>query len=152
MPSQETVVALLEQMAENCSLPLLGNLDFYRAGVGCVLHYLSTCGRAVSAGEISQHMNVSTARVAVLLRKMEERNLILRQRDAQDARRTLIRISPVGEAVHHDVQQKFITWMRSVIEQVGMDKIQQFMAISVEIKQAMEQESQFIAPDLYIQR
>lgn len=149
MLSQEIVISMLQRMADHSPSPFWENLDFYRAGTGCVMRFLSSADHAVSAGEISRHMKVSTARVAVLLRKMEERNLILRQRDEQDARRTLICLSPTGEALYHKLVQEFISWMGSVIEQVGVEKIEQFISISAEITQAMEQTAVSSAPDMF---
>lgn len=49
-----------------------------QAGVGAVIRILNNSPEPVSAGQISEIMHVSTARTAVLLKKMSQKNLIIK--------------------------------------------------------------------------
>ncbi len=50
----------------------------------------------VIAGDLSRKMNVSSARIAALLKKMEQGGLITRHSSSVDARRTVVEITPTG--------------------------------------------------------
>ena len=67
------------------------------SGIGAVLRFLYESDRDITAGQISSFMNVSTARVAALLKKMEARGLIVKSTGENDARTTVVRLSSKGK-------------------------------------------------------
>lgn len=91
----------------------------------------------LSAGAISEAMGVSTARVAVLLKKMEGKGLITRESDRTDARVTVVCLSEAGKTVAEQMQENMLGHISYVIDKVGMEKLKQFIALSVEVKVAM---------------
>lgn len=91
----------------------------------------------LSAGAISEAMGVSTARVAVLLKKMEGKGLITRESDRTDARVTVACLSEAGKTVAEQMQENMLGHISYVIDKVGMEKLKQFIALSVEVKVAM---------------
>lgn len=144
MISREETAALLKRMAQSRPKKLFHRFDDTNAGIGCVVRYLSDAGRPVSAGEISQFMNVSTARVAVLLRKMDEKGLIVRNADPDDARKTMISLSEKCMKNVEEHKGYFLDFFSSVIERMGRERFEQFIELSEELRDAFEAESQNI--------
>lgn len=107
------------------------------AGVGAVLKYLHDSPDSVTAGSISEYMQVSTARVAVLLRKMNAQGLITKREDANDARVMIVSISPKGEEKAEEMKSHLYHEIDTVIDRVGMNRIMEFITISDEIKQVI---------------
>ena len=64
----------------------LERLNDTNAGIGAVLKIISESDREISAGDLAQKMYVSTARIAVLLRKMETKGLIVKASSADDGK------------------------------------------------------------------
>ncbi len=107
-------------------------------GIGFAIKLLYAAeDNRLSAGAISEAMGVSTARVAVLLKKMEGKGLITRESDRTDARVTVVCLSETGKTVATQMQENMLGHISYVIDKVGMEKLKQFIALSVEVKAAM---------------
>lgn len=103
------------------------------AGIGAVMRCLHQSGQPLSAGEISRYLHVSTARVAVLLKKMEVKNLITRISDQQDARKTVIRLSEHGAEVSEQALLELNRQLAEVIDRIGPERVKEFITVSSEI-------------------
>lgn len=107
-------------------------------GIGFAVKLLySAEENRLSAGAISEAMGVSTARVAVLLKKMENKGLISRESDRADARVTVVCLSEAGKNLAEQMQENMLRHISYVIDRVGMEKLKHFMDLSVEVKAAM---------------
>ncbi|MGL6201701.1 MAG: MarR family winged helix-turn-helix transcriptional regulator [Lachnospiraceae bacterium] len=87
-------------------------------GEAFVLHYIACHGEAVLPSEISDEMNVSSARIAQTLNSMENKGLITRQIDVNDRRKILVNITREGKKLaekHHKSVLKDIAKMLSML-------------------------------------
>ena len=133
MAAEEEVNELIKQFQHIMPKHFLTKVDHINAGVGQILRYLSVKEEPVSAGEISSFMNVSTARVAVLIRRMEENGLIKKESDPSDARKTLVRLSPKGLEVIEARKREFTQMMSRMIDRVGAERMKEFVEVAGEI-------------------
>ena len=114
-------------------------VDQMREGIGNVMRYLGQQAHPVTAGEISRNTGVTTARIAVLLKKMEEKGMITRSKDPGDSRKTLISLSSAGQEFHNTREAEFRSFIASIIDGVGMERLREFVEIQDQIaKIAME--------------
>lgn len=88
-----------------------------------MLRFLHGSSDNVTAGDISEFMHVSTARVAVLMKKMSAQGLITKEGDARDARITIVRITPKGEEKVQQIHDAIYAQVNDIIDRVGMKKI-----------------------------
>lgn len=110
------------------------------AGIGLVMKLLfSSPSGKLTAGEISEAMCVSTARVAVLLKKMEKKGLIVKSVDESDARVTNVRLSDVGYETVKAMREDMIERASMLIDKLGEEKIRLFIDLSLEVRDAMEE-------------
>ncbi len=135
--TREETEKLIHRLIESHPSELFHHIDALNAGIGCVLRYLNESGMAVSAGEISEYMKVSTARVAVVLRKMQEKNLIVKLSDPKDARKTMISLSENGRKAAQIKKEKFIDYFSHVVDRIGEERFIQFIKISEDIQSAL---------------
>lgn len=103
-------------------------------GIGAVLLFLSKAEEPVSAGQISHHMDVSTARVAVLLKKMEGKRLIVTGHSASDARVTTVAMTEYGRQVYAQIEAELHHKIAYLIDRVGLPRLIEFTNISTEIQ------------------
>lgn len=96
MATEMQVDQILVQVNETRPADLFKQMNEINAGIVAVLRYLYKTEGIVTAGMISGFMHISTARVAVLLQKMEAKDLIVRGKDAADARVTVVCLSEQG--------------------------------------------------------
>lgn len=67
------------------------------SGIYLVLKILNDSQNPISAGDISESLNVSTARTAVALACLEKKGFIKKSKFHLDARKTMVEITPNGK-------------------------------------------------------
>lgn len=138
MATQEQIEYIVRELPKAHPANFFKVFNDSNTGIGFAIKLLySAEGNRLSAGAISEAMGVSTARVAVLLKKMESKGLITRESDRADARVTVARLSEAGKAAAEQMQENMLEHISYVIDQVGMEKLLQFIELSVEVKMAM---------------
>lgn len=141
MISKERIEFIANELTKNHSTNFFKSINDLNAGIGFVLKLLYTSNNhRLSAGEICKAMGVSTARVAVILKKMEKQDLICREESILDARVTIIRLSKNGIQRAKIMKENMITHIGKVAEKIGEEKLLQFIALSQEIKNVMNEE------------
>lgn len=145
MATNAQIERILEKMKKASPAELFRDLSETQSGMMAVLAVLSDSDGEVSAGKISQVLNVSTARVAALLKKMAAKGLITKERDALDARVMRVELTDLGRQTAAGIRGKIHEQIGTVIDAVGEERLLEFIAISSEIKAVLERAS---PPDL----
>ena len=141
MITQERLEEIARELPKVQPTNFLKIVNDSNAGIGYALKLLlSEDSHQLSAGQLSEAMGVSTARVAVLLKKMENKGLIEKKEDEADARVTLVKLSEEGQRVAALMKENMLRHVANVIDKVGEEKFLQFIALSNEIKDAMGEE------------
>lgn len=132
----------LERIAE--SLPQVQPTHFLKivndsgAGIGFALKLLhSSPSGHLTAGEISEAMGVSTARVAVLLKKMEAKGLVVKEHDSHDARVRVVCLSERGCLEAERMHESMLRDLERLIDRIGPECFRLFVELSAEVKGAM---------------
>ena len=112
-------------------------MDETKAGIGAVLRLLNDARETVTAGRISEILGVSTARVAVLLKKMEAKGLITKERDSADARITVVRLTELGGDKIAQMHSEMYRQIGHIIDVVGEARLIEFIEIAGEIQKAI---------------
>ena len=93
MATKEQIELLLVQLENAPPSAHFQNIDKNAAGIRAILKYLSETDETVTAGKICERIRVSTARVAVLLKKMEAKGLIEKDKDPRQLSEYIHRIA-----------------------------------------------------------
>lgn len=104
-------------------------IDKQQAGIGAVLHFLSESEGPTTASKIAEQMNVSTARITVLLKKMEAKGLIVKAADPEDARVKVVRLSAEGESAADALSTRIRGYIGQVIDRVGVERLLDFAEV-----------------------
>lgn len=139
MNLEETAELLFQQLKSEPQTSLTDVLnDFNRGEVG-VLSYLAFDKDEASAGELSEKLNVTTARVASILNSLEHKGYIKRKEDYFDKRRTLVIITNKGKTLAIDIKKEIINKIIKVIREVGYDEIKEYAKIALKIKKILDE-------------
>lgn len=138
MATQEQIERLLEQLEKAPPSQQFENIDKNTAGIRAILKYLNETTETVTAGKISEHMNVSTARVAVLLKKMVAKGLIEKTNDPVDARVVVVKLSEQGKKTAEKVKKSIHAQIGTMIDKIGMERMLEFAAISKELRDVLK--------------
>lgn len=90
---------LLHIRANLLRVPAHQKLSNMLRGELFVLNYLHDHDTIVHPKDLSENLSVSTARIASLLKHMEEKNLIVREPDSEDSRQIIVHLTSDGEHV-----------------------------------------------------
>ena len=139
MSTREDAQDMLHKLRACRSKSVFGKIDESQKGIGFVLVYLREANHEVIAGELARELDVSTARIAALLRKMEKSGLIIRYRSAEDARQTVVKITREGSAYVDIMKEQILKKMELLLEKVGKEDMEEFIRISHKIKEAFDE-------------
>ena len=137
MSTREEALELLLKLRSCRPRSFFGKVDESQRGTGFVLGYLRESEHEVVSGELARELGVSTARIAALLKTMEKNGLIVRQRSAEDARRTVVKITRAGIEYNERIREFIISRMELLIEKVGAEELEEFIRISDKIRDAL---------------
>lgn len=140
MNYEETAELLFQQLKMKSSTSLADVLnDFNRGEVG-VLSYLAFDKDEASAGELSEKLNVTTARIASILNSLENKEYIKRKEDTFDKRKTLVVITDKGKTLAIDIKKEIINKIIKVIKEVGYDEIKEYAKVALKIKKILDEQ------------
>lgn len=137
MSNHEEAKAFLQEMCSCSPKPLFHKMEEVDRGTGFVLAYLEGSDGEVFAGDLAKELKVSTARIAALLNKLEEKGLVERSRSAQDARRTVVKITPKGTAYTAEIKEQILNKVEILFDKVGKEDLKEFLRICAKITQAL---------------
>lgn len=138
MASTEEIELILEKLMRDPPSEHFKKVDMNVAGIRAILKLLNEAEGAVTAGRISSIMHVSTARVAVLLKKMAAKELIEKQNDPHDRRVVVVKLSEHGKETAEKLKDNLYRNIGSIIDTVGMERMLEFAEISKEIHSALQ--------------
>lgn len=133
MATREQVEMLLAEFRKSKPSEWFQNIDKSSAGERAILQILYNAKTTVTAGNISRKMQVSTARVAVLLRKMSEKGIVEKSGDPNDARVVVVNLTEKGKTKAREMHDCVFSQVGMMIDKVGMDKMMEFASIANEL-------------------
>ncbi|NLY08710.1 MAG: MarR family transcriptional regulator [Tissierellia bacterium] len=94
-------------------------IDETMQGETFVLLYIMRKRRMVLPSEISNEMNISSARVAAILNTLENKGFITRQIDQSDRRQILVDLTVAGKEVAEAHHKKVVSGTAKMLEFLG---------------------------------
>ncbi len=134
MATKEQIINIMDNIAESRPAELFRCVNETQQGIGAVLCLIYRSTDIVTAGLISEKLQISTARVAVLLKKMETKKLIKKERSESDARVTVVKLSELGEETFFKMHREKYEQIGNIIDTVGEERVLEFITIAREIK------------------
>ena len=131
-----------ENLAENLFQELrcntstsLGEIlnEFSRGEIG-VLGYLAFEKDEATAGELSEQLNVTTARVARILNSLEAKGYIKRTVDDFDKRKTLVVVTKNGKIFARKAKKEVVNKIAKVIDEIGEVEAKKYIQITLKIR------------------
>jgi DNA-binding MarR family transcriptional regulator len=110
-----------------------GHFLHHRAGGGKVsqsrvLHELERHGE-MTQRELQERMGIQQASLSELVKKLEERGLIQRERAESDHRQVLIRLSPLGVQHNQEMHETRMRQNQELVEVLDEDERRQLTAL-----------------------
>lgn len=127
MATQEQIDLVISKW--DCRIPqkITKHVDESTMGIGAVLRILAQSDEIMTAGMISEKLLISTARVAVLLKKLEAKGLVEKAKSPDDGRITIVKLTEKGYNTVLQMQQGMYQQIGRVIDSIGLEKSLDFI-------------------------
>lgn len=120
---------LLDIRIKLVQVPFVQILSKMERGEIFVLHYLVTHGGPIHPKDLSTAMAVSTARIATLLNKLEEKNQVRRYVDPEDKRQLIVVLTDEGRQKILQYRAEILPDIRDYLEELGPEDAQAYIRI-----------------------
>ncbi|MBQ3253251.1 MAG: winged helix-turn-helix transcriptional regulator [Acholeplasmatales bacterium] len=137
MITKEEAILLLDRMKKTRPDHFFEKVNDSDEGMRFVLIYLSKHNDDVYATNIANEMHISRARMAILLKKLEAKDLISKYPSKTDKRIEVIRITDKGLEEVNRIKDNVISTIIKIVDVVGIDDINNFIDISSKIKDVL---------------
>lgn len=114
-------------------LPAKQHLSQLTKGERFVLFYLLTHRFKAHPRDLSQNMLVSTARIAALLGRMEEKQLVARSQDPKDNRQVIVTLLPRGESAIREIYVSATQSVARMLEALGPEDAAEYLRLQRKI-------------------
>lgn len=94
-----------------------------------LLHYLAYKKNGVSSGYLKEQLEVGSGRMADILKRMEEKQLILRKDDPKDSRKVIVFITEQGREHAVLTNDRLHAWYRKLQEYLGVEDSKELLRI-----------------------
>lgn len=140
MKREEFADFLFNQLKPTNARSLTDALNNFSRGEVGVLSYLVFDKSEASAGELSEKLNVSTARIASILNSLESKEYITRKVDSLDKRKTLVVITKKGKELAISTKKEITDMLLKIIDEVGYDDIKEYVRILQKIRNVIDKQ------------
>ena len=139
MKNKKMALKIMALMQQEKGL-LLNEETIIIKGEKAILFYLSDSNGRVAAGDLSEHLKVSTARIAAILNSLEQKQYIQRQIDELDKRKVYVFLTEQGKSHLSEKKAHILKTIDKLIDELGAEELYQHILLHNRIKRIIEQE------------
>lgn len=134
MVTREQAIDVLNKIKHNMPTKFFNKIDEASACMSFILVFLSENDNEIYASTIAKKMNISRARVAVLISKLITKGMITKSSSGIDGRIDVLKITQNGLNEVELIKEQAFSSVIMVIEKIGIEEIYRFIDTSAKIK------------------
>ncbi len=138
MNENEVADCYLKKLFDSSPKNFLQRLGDNSRGTLALLLALSKTDKEVCAGDISKKFGVSTARVAIILKKLVKKGFIETGTSLDDRRKVIVKITDAGREEVAKCETEMTNIMATLIRDVGEDDMNEFLRIFTKINGVLD--------------
>lgn len=110
-------------------------------GESGVIFYLSFVKDNIKAGELSEKLNLSTGRVAIILKSLVRKGYVTKKTSQVDARIVRVSVTDNGKKLALKLQNNFRKHMNYIFNYIGYEDTKNFIRILKKVYEAEKRET-----------
>ena len=110
-----------------------------QCGMRKLLFLLYLSNKPLSLADIAIKLQISMARVTVLLQKLEKKDLVIKEMDAVDKRKFIIKLTELGIKEVEEHKNEIYKFVNYLVDKIGYDKLFNFIDSLKEINHHIEE-------------
>ena len=128
MDTQVLVDKLLESLKEKSKNLSDFFVDSFK-GAFVLLKAINDSNDVVYSGDLAKALGISTARMSAILNSLSKSDLIIREDDLKDKRKTIVKLTNKGKKELEERKQSINAKLNSFVSRLSEDEIETFFAI-----------------------
>ncbi len=141
MATQQEIKTALE-LFHRCKPQIrLDELRRQEMGIFAVIKYLNDAPETVNSVELCNFLGVSSARMAVLLKKLESKGLIVKKSSKTDARSKIVILSEKGKKLAEIIKSQMQETVGKIVDEFGLEKLENMFSDLQKIKTIVDSTS-----------
>lgn len=137
MATNEEVNLVLDILFKNRPQKVFDKMEKFDHGIFAVVKYLYTTNGEVKSKDISDFLVISSARMAKLLQKLENKLLVEKYSSSSDARITLVKLTNEGRELAIKMEEYGKLLAQHIIDDFGIERLNNMFFELSEFKQIM---------------
>lgn len=98
-------------------------------GEAGIMRCLTKNGGSLTAGDLSEMLNVGTGRIGNALNSMEKKGLVRRDDDKNDRRITIVSLTDKGIEFSKKMQEQLMQKLSFILDRLGEEKFHEFLIL-----------------------
>ncbi len=139
MASREDVERAMNLMNKNRPEKTFRGIDNHDMGLFAVMKFLQQATEEVHSKDISQALQISSARMAILLKKLEARAFIKKTNSKTDARVVIVSLEEQGWQFIKSSEEKFYALTEKILDEIGIEEIERSFITLNKIKEIVHE-------------
>ena len=138
MAKKEEVDMFVKLMEKNRPYHVFEEMEKYDTGMLAVLKYLNENEYAVKSKDINNALRLSSARMAVILKNLEKKGLIIKINSKLDARVISIQLSSYGKEVANTIKNNVRITTEKILDEFGIEYLNKLFEDMEKIKKIIK--------------
>jgi DNA-binding MarR family transcriptional regulator len=118
---------LLAKISTHLRSGIFGKISRFSKGEALVLNYLIERDAPAQPSELSSAMNIVAARIAVVLRSLEEKGCVTRRMNLEDRRKIIVTITEEGKRRAMREKEEIFSFLQEVFDEMGDEEAEKFV-------------------------
>lgn len=151
MAKKEDVLLAMELIHESRPKEIFNEFNKLNFGILAVMKYLQDAeevDKEVNSVDISKFLGISSARMTVLLKKLEKQGMVIKTNSKNDARAKIIQLSEEGRERATFYKEKAYKIAEKIVDEFGMEEFIKLMENLNKFKKIMDEDRESIIKDL----
>lgn len=123
----DEILQVMEALSRNTPLKQIGELS---KGEIFLLGYLHSYSGTARSNVLSEALGTSTARIAAAVKSMERKGWVYREGDQEDLRKTIVHLTPEGEAHVLEYRRHVRNALKDLLEELGEQDTGEYLRIA----------------------
>lgn len=148
MATKEEITEIMELIRKNKPQRVFKNLNDREMGLFAVIGYLSESNGEVTSSDISKFLCVSSARIAIMIKKLEKREFIEKIDSSKDKRVKVIKLTQKGHNLSNKLDKHANDVVEKIIDEFGLKELKDFFETMERLKIVLDENAPSDMEDL----
>lgn len=147
--NNKDIIEVMEFIHKNKPFHDLDEVHMHERGLGATIVFLAKADGEVKSVDISSFLNISSARMAVILKKLEQKDVIMKATSQTDSRAITISLTAKGHTMAKNLEDNMYQVVSKIVEEIGLEEFYDTFKKIKSIKQIFEENKPMTMEELH---